>query len=379
MLGIVKPPGQARPKTAQPPVRRAAAWYREFQRFLLGNRSLRPFAELLGGEALLSQGDGEVLKRHFQVMGFLHRKRDPGLQNTLCQVLSAFGPPIETATPADPSTLDTLRRDGIADLPPMPEAALTAVRDHVAPLDLVPASAFRLPEGRTRPQPPQDLRQSENLGQVQRSQVLRLPGLLRMAADPELLSLVQAYLQAPAFLTDVSIWRSFAGDGSAKPAKEAQLFHIDLDNYRFCKVFVYLNDVDEAAGPHVFLPTSHRAEVITACRDAQLPDQQAAFDHWYYETLRKSDADVMRWTGLTPRVVTGPAGTRFIADTSALHRGSPPLERDRWVLQFVYGVTPATGWLDAGTPAYYRNWDGSPDRDRSPEGRHVMKLLMPDC
>lgn len=377
MRSILTPQGQARPKQRQAPVHRAAEWYRGFQRFLLGNRSLRPFADLLGGEALLSASDGEVLKRHYQAMGFLHRKRDPGPQNTLCQVLRAYGAPLSDTPIPDPQVLETLRREGIARLPALPQARLETLRAYFDPLDLVPPDALQRASHLTEPRPTEHLRRTENLGHVPRNRMLRMPGILDLVTDKDLLALVQSYLEAPAFLTDVSAWRSFAGEGETKPAKDAQLFHVDLDNYRFCKIFIYLSDVDEAAGPHVFVPTTHRPDVINARRIALPDNQQPSFDVWYHETLRKSDEDVKAWINLEPTPILGPAGTCFIADTSGLHRGTPPALEDRWVLQLVYGVTPANSWIDAATPAVFYDWNGVPERKTGKSLHPVLEMLIP--
>jgi hypothetical protein len=36
-----------------------------------------------------------------------------------------------------------------------------------------------------------------------------------------------------------------------------QMFHRDSEDWRYLKVLVYLTDVDEDAGPHVYLHGSH--------------------------------------------------------------------------------------------------------------------------
>src|SRR5690606_8153413 len=66
-----------------------------------------------------------------------------------------------------------------------------------------------------------------------------------------------------------------------------------------------------------------------------------SFDDWFFMTLRKSDDDTKRYLGGEPNLLTGPAGTCFLADTSGIHKGLLPRARDRLVCQVVYGVSPS--------------------------------------
>src|SRR5262249_17795234 len=50
-------------------------------------------------------------------------------------------------------------------------------------------------------------------------------------------------------------WSVPTADG--KP-REAENFHRDVDDLAFIKLFIYLTDVDDASGPHVYVQGSHK-------------------------------------------------------------------------------------------------------------------------
>jgi len=122
-------------------------------------------------------------------------------------------------------------------------------------------------------------------------------------------------------------------------AKDAQLYHRDGDDYRFCKLFVQLTDVDEDGGPHTFVEGSHDWNTVRALRE-KWSGGPVEFNEWYFGTLRKADDKVERVFGRKGVKLTGPAGTRFLVDTSGIHKGTPPVKADRLMAQVLYGVTP---------------------------------------
>ena len=114
---------------------------------------------------------------------------------------------------------------------------------------------------------------------------------------------------------------------------------MDLDDLKFCKLFIYLTDVDEDSGPHTYIGGSHDLEYINELR-GQWPGGAKEFNKWYFGSLRKTDGQVKRVFGRDPTHLTGPRGTRFVADTFGTHKGVPPKRGDRLVCQVQYGVSP---------------------------------------
>jgi hypothetical protein len=145
--------------------------------------------------------------------------------------------------------------------------------------------------------------------------VLASAAAQRLLADRSLLAVAQAYLGAAPIVDLVAMWWSAAVGGGASDAA-AQAFHFDLDRLRFLKLFVYLTDVDERHGPHVYVRGSHREKPPSLRRDGRHRDGavQAAFP------------------GAQARI-TGGRGTMFLADTLGLHKGEALEEGHRLVFQ----------------------------------------------
>jgi len=116
----------------------------------------------------------------------------------------------------------------------------------------------------------------------------------------------------------LTAWWSFKGHAAGE---QAELFHRDVDDWRFFKLFVYLTDVDAEAGPHAFVPGSH--SVPRLLRVGRYSDDQVA---------AAFGADAVHY-------FTGARGTAFLEDTFGLHRGLPPRSRNRLVLQVVYSLS----------------------------------------
>lgn len=148
--------------------------------------------------------------------------------------------------------------------------------------------------------------------------VLRCPGVLKLVNAPGVLRIAADYLGCMPTLSSIGVRWSFPCDDPVR----SQLFHRDVDDWRFLKLFVYLTDVDEEAGPHCFVRTSHRSAFGLTAK-AYTPE----------ELERRYGAERMAR-------VTGPRGTCFMADTLGIHRGSPPTTRPRLILQAQYSLLP---------------------------------------
>ena len=167
-------------------------------------------------------------------------------------------------------------------------------------------------------------------------QVFACPHLLDIANDATVLSVVEGYLGTVPTILGMSAWWSFADPAGAT---EAQLFHLDVDDLRFCKMFIYLTDVDEDNGPFTYMEGTHVLEYLGDIR-RQWPGGVDEFDKWYFRTLRKTDGQIKRVFGYDPVQITGPAGTLFMANTFGAHKGMPPKTGERLACQVLYGISP---------------------------------------
>ena len=139
--------------------------------------------------------------------------------------------------------------------------------------------------------------------------------------DPVLIALAEQALGCMPILDFVHGLASRPGEDSVDARdRAAQHFHSDHDRLRFVKVFVYLDDVGMHNGPHVFCEGTHRQRAPELWSNNRLPD--ALVDAHVPESDR--------------RVVTGSAGTVFIADTHGLHKGMALQSGQRRVFQTEY-------------------------------------------
>ena len=128
--------------------------------------------------------------------------------------------------------------------------------------------------------------------------LLNIPLILKKITDPTILSLAQSYLDCfPTLYSLNSWWHIYKNQ-----VYGTQSNHRDYDDFRFLALFIYLTDVDETNGPHVFYP----------------------------KTQDGSESN----NSIT---ITGKAGTAILADTFAIHRGQPLQQGTRLVCWWRYG------------------------------------------
>ncbi len=184
--------------------------------------------------------------------------------------------------------------------------------------------------------------------------VIRSP-LLTLFNTPEILGLVEAYMGCWPTLYSMNVWWSHPTE--TPQLDHMQRFHRDRDDWRFVTLFVYLTDVDENHGPHQMIAGSHKHDVT---------GQGEAFDRHCAETY-----------GDSIRTVTGPAGTCFLVNTIALHRGLPPKAGPRCVAWARYGIS--------GRNINSYDLEGGPIAARviphlqafnTPKGRYINRLLL---
>jgi hypothetical protein len=262
----------------------------------------------------------------YAAMRQLHVASRGAIDAVVARALGAAYPigPLEPSTsrllgtwdvPAQEATLATLRRDGIVVLPRRLDVAwVDRVRAAVEALPLrADGSEHVVRLGEQGATCPRLLADEDAL--------LRLPDVQQWMTDPLLVALAGAYLGCQPVLDFVAGLLSFpvAADEAAR-ATAAQNYHFDKDRIAFLKVFVYLTDVDEESGPHVFVAGSRSERAPALWRDGRISDAEVEAN-CAPEAVRR---------------ITGPRGTVFLADTSCLHKGDAPRTRSRTVLQVEY-------------------------------------------
>ncbi|WP_332818463.1 phytanoyl-CoA dioxygenase family protein [Sphingopyxis sp.] len=161
-----------------------------------------------------------------------------------------------------------------------------------------------------------------HVGYFSNEQVAHAPHCLRLANDPLILDAVAAVLGAKPTISYMAAWWSMPGRG--KP-EHGEMFHRDVDDLRFAKLFVYLTDVTSTSGPHMFVKGSHRSE--------KLSERIRYSDDSVEENFPKQD--ILK--------LTGSAGTMFLENTFGLHRGVPPSDEPRLIFQVLYSFEEYIG------------------------------------
>jgi hypothetical protein len=164
---------------------------------------------------------------------------------------------------------------------------------------------------------PHEASERTHVGTFRDLVTLQAPHALAIANDPRVLDLVGTALGAKPIISLMSAWWSIPHPGEAR---EAELFHRDVDDWRFVKLFVYLTDVDEESGPHAYVPGSHRSSKLREIRRYTDSEVEAAYP-----------GGVM--------TITGRAGDAFLENTQGLHRGVPPKSRLRLLFQVIYSLS----------------------------------------
>jgi hypothetical protein len=146
--------------------------------------------------------------------------------------------------------------------------------------------------------------------------------LLRLALDPNILEIAASYFGLWPRLDGIYAWLNFPTDAAPQAS---QLWHRDPQDLKLLKAFIYLDDVDEDAGPFCYIP---KTQSFGAYAGVNPPHKD-----------RKRILDEEMDPVLPPEkqmICTGPADTMILADTSGFHRGGKPRGKNRLMLAFAY-------------------------------------------
>lgn len=146
----------------------------------------------------------------------------------------------------------------------------------------------------------------------------------QIVQDPKLLEIAAQYLKASPVFTGARLWWSFATNASLQERLNfaQELFHYDPIDYRSLKFFFYLSDVDNQSGAHVCVRGSHN---------------QKHLSHQLTLLIGRSDRDIRKYYQQEDILtICGTTGYGFAEDPFCFHKGTPPHDRDRLMLQVEY-------------------------------------------
>lgn len=152
--------------------------------------------------------------------------------------------------------------------------------------------------------------------------------LTKLALDPNIVIPITRYFGCLPIL--------FGFDLNRARSKEllnwsSHMYHLDPEDIKQIKVFIYLTDVDENSGPFTAL-AADKSKVVT--------------EKLNYKIGRLEDKDVSKIVGEdSEKVCLGAKGTVVFCDTnSCLHYGGRIKERERYVMTIYYAL-PTSTWF----------------------------------
>lgn len=151
--------------------------------------------------------------------------------------------------------------------------------------------------------------------------------LRKIEKDPGILAIAAKFLGAEPIHMGSELSWNFPVPGNPIQRREAaQVFHYDLDDYRFIKFFFYITDVDMSSGPHTYIRGTHKGKKLL---HQLIGTRCASID----------DGKIVEVYGAENVVnVCGKAGFGFVEDATCFHRGTEPTDRPRLMLQLEYAV-----------------------------------------
>jgi Phytanoyl-CoA dioxygenase (PhyH) len=134
---------------------------------------------------------------------------------------------------------------------------------------------------------------------------------VRFGLQPVILGLVNHYFGMYTRLRHFNVWHTFS---SERAPRNSQLWHRDPEDHYIVKMFVYLTDVNEEAGPLIYAPGTHARGSIKSSPESFKEENT---------TARRSNDDQM--SAVVPRQkwvsAIGPKSTVIFADTRGYHKG----------------------------------------------------------
>jgi hypothetical protein len=156
------------------------------------------------------------------------------------------------------------------------------------------------------------------------AEVGQYPEFLDFCLDLRVLGTAAAYLGELPMLASVEFWHSTP---TGQELANSQLYHVDLDDVRQFKVFLFVADVDEESGPLTVLRADVSQRLGRQLGYRPRSGHVRILDADIHPLLAPSDAQVL----------TGPSGTVVFVDTSrVLHFGSRVARRDRYVVMIQF-------------------------------------------
>ena len=313
-------------------------WYGGLQDLIETEDQFAPLRAILPANDITRQQAGDMYRLHMNAMAATYDRND--LIALICKAIDQYQRQNFCVSGIDQikqqisdDHWQSFWQHGLLQCPSLTSDKIAAILEFLDPLPVLSNRTHPLDQAVHR----DDMRSINNVGSIPSRLVLNCPGLWDLALSPEITALAGRLMGCLPTVIDIDAWWSFA---DAPVAKDAQQFHMDLDSHRFCKLFLYLTDVDSNGGPHVFVEGTHDPDNLNQLRPED-PQAGEQFDRWLRGQLRKSDQEVAEHLGIEPTELTGPAGSCFLVNTKGIHKGKLPENQDRLIIAIEYAPVPS--------------------------------------
>lgn len=149
---------------------------------------------------------------------------------------------------------------------------------------------------------------------------------LKLALNDKLVDLANAYMEMWTKLNYITLMKTVVMPESGPV--QSQRWHRDPEEKRQCKVFVYLNDVDEDTGPFIYVPQSVRGKKYGRLFPQKPPEGNYPSEGVIEKLIPPSEI----------RYLTGKAGTVIFCDTTGLHKGGHSRAKSRLMFTVFYSA-----------------------------------------
>lgn len=142
--------------------------------------------------------------------------------------------------------------------------------------------------------------------------------LMTLCIDPRVVDIVNSYmgLCSRFYYLTLNITTPVGHDAAAVAS---QRWHRDPEDKRMCKIFLYLNDVDDTSGPFQYVVGSHYSGPYATYFPQHPPKGTCPGDDHVDKVIPRS----------AMKSYTGRAGTLIFADTIGLHKGGYATRKER--------------------------------------------------
>lgn len=143
----------------------------------------------------------------------------------------------------------------------------------------------------------------------------------RLVIDEKILNVANSYLGMFSNFYILMLNVTVPVGDNANPMFSQQ-WHRDHEDKKLCKIFLYLNDIDEQSGPFIYIPSSVYGK---------------KWGHLFPQEVPKGayppSTDLERIIPISQIMkMTGRAGTLIFADTTGLHKGGYAFSKERIML-----------------------------------------------